>query len=64
MDANFLAFEDVLCERDFTPDIIPEIDTTELAMLLGAKPATILKLKRFALKWTACLELKEEVDHA
>lgn len=55
---DLLQYEDALATEDFTPDILSMVAVKDLCELTGAVKGRMLKLQRFADKWTAALEKK------
>jgi hypothetical protein len=53
---DFRAKEGVLGQLDYTPDVIPLVDVTELKAVLATTPGKVLKLRQFATRWNEELQ--------
>lgn len=58
-DIDLLEYEDALVAEDFTPDILSMVAIKDLCEVTGAVKGRMLKLQRFAEKWSAALEKRK-----
>lgn len=57
-EIDLLHIEDTLAADDYTPDVLSMVSAKELSDVTGVAKGRILKLQRFAEKWSALLEKK------
>jgi hypothetical protein len=55
---DLTAHEIALRDEDYSPDIIPFVDDTELRRILGATRGIVIKFKIFCKEWYNCYQKK------
>lgn len=58
-EIDLLHIEDTLAADDYTPDVLAMVSAKELSEVTGVAKGRVLKLQRFAEKWSALLEKKK-----
>lgn len=51
-DVDLLDAEASLAERDYTPDILHQVDRAELKVVTGTTDGKVIKMQMFAKEWT------------